>query len=506
MALEAAFVDIFSEEGTRHLADARACVERMKRGDASENLLSRLYRHLHSIKGMAATLGLDPITQAAHDVEERVESLRRGERVLADEIAHEISLGLDNLAGKLSGGLPHPAKGLSATAEEPALALRLPAARVDAARLDRLVRLTTALVSSHQRLEHRLGPPSDGAMFQIRHRLGSAVQGLADELLELRLVPVSTVETLLRSAVRRWSLASGVHAELRFTGEDVRVERGLVERLFDPLGQLVRNAVVHGIETPARRAASGKPETGLIEVSFARRRGRLLLGVRDDGKGLDPSAVLRRARHRGLIGPDADPGGTSARLMLLTDPRMGSSAPEANEMRGRGVGLASARAAFEELGGRLALESAPGRGFAAHVSLPSRRALQELFLVRAGGQRFALPLAAVSAVRRVEDLESAGAMPRASLARALRLESSLETEGYVLIIDTAAGPECLGVESVTERRELLVESLGPPLESTAPWGGAAKLPEGGLVLVVDPLVALGRDDEAGPELLPPRVG
>ncbi|MDQ7087934.1 MAG: ATP-binding protein [Acidobacteriota bacterium] len=271
----------------------------------------------------------------------------------------------------------------------------LPPVRVDADRLDRLLDLVMSLSVSQQRLEHVLGLPDDPGMLAIRDTLAEAVRGLRREILEIRLLPVRGLLPLLERALRNWAREQGVKVALSVRGESTRIDRTLLERLVDPLGQLLRNAVAHGIEAPEERLRAGKPERGRIDLQIGAGKDRVRFVVRDDGRGIEAAAVVQRAVERGVLPAGADHRLDEGRALgLLATPGM-SGRGRADLLAGRGVGLAAVRAQVERLGGRLHLASRPGGGFAASFEIPTRVALVDVFLVRCGEHRFAVPVTTV---------------------------------------------------------------------------------------------------------------
>ncbi|HHN73865.1 MAG TPA: hypothetical protein ENK10_01420 [Acidobacteria bacterium] len=480
---------IFCDEARTHLAAAVEELDGLE-PDAAQDL-GELFRRFHSVKGMAASLGMDDLRRSLHDAEEAVEQARRAHRGLtAREIETLIShcrhalTRLDRMEGfegeTTTDGILAQARGA------------LPPVRVDADRLDRLLDLVMSLSVSQQRLEHLLGLPEDPAMLAIRDTLAEAVRGLRREILEIRLLPVRGLLPLLERALRDWAREQGVKVALRVEGESTRIDRTLLERLVDPLGQLLRNAVAHGIEAPAERLRAGKPERGQIELRIDAGKDRVRFVVRDDGQGIDAAAVAERAIEREILPPGtAEEMDDSRLLALLACPGM-SGRGRADLLAGRGVGLAAVRAQVEKLGGRLQIDSRAGQGFAASFEIPTRVALVDVFLVRCGEHRFAVP---VNTVRRVLD---GGASPAVgdqppvedggTLAERLGLAApGSENPGAArLVIDREGGQVGLQVDQVAGRQELIVRSLGPPLDRQGPWSGAAVLPEGGLALVVDP--------------------
>ncbi len=465
--MSASLIALFHDEASRLIRHARSLAASGD-GDVAARR-TELFRALHSLKGMCASVGLDDAARLAHEAEELARTAplpARGRfaRCLASLAAR---VGRPDAEGAADGEPPVESEGL----------VTLPPIRVEAERLDRLIDTATSLAATLERLEHRLGPPDDSESLALRHALRRETRSLGRALLEMRLLRLSELAGRFERAVERWAEQRGVTVRFRLEGGGVRVDRGLVWRLLDPLAQLLRNAVAHG---PGSR--SGRPLE--VRLHAAREAGRLRFEIRDDGRGLDPAAVRRRAIRRGVITPDQaarlDDAGS---LELLTRDGM-SRLAGADELAGRGVGLASTRAAIRSLGGRLELRSRPGEGFSATILVPARLAITDGLMVELGGRTFAVLAAPIEAVRDTAD--RALGVPRVGLAERLGITPGDAPGRHALIVGSGRGKIALIVGRVIERRELVIRPLGAPLERLGPWAGAALLAEGGLALVLDP--------------------
>ncbi len=424
---------VFLEEARRHLVEAREC---LAREDAAGAGVSDLFRNFHSIKGMAASLALDNIMEEAHAAEDALDALRRGRAEPAADFRQVLEAGLDRLASLIDAvdqesripvAVP-VTPGRAGPVEEGAI--RLPSLRVEPERLDRLMEIMLRLSSTQQRLEHHLGLPEDPTLSALRDALGASMRDLRREVLELRLLPVRGLVPVLEDALRRWAREQEIRIAFRVEGESVQVDRAILERMLDPLGNLLRNAVMHGLERPAERLEAGKDERGRVELHVHRSGDELCFEVQDDGRGVDPLDVRDRALSKGLIAAESLQAPSVEELFeWLATPGM-SSRKEARPLAGRGVGLASVRREAEGLGGRLVLSSAPGRGFTARILIPAKVAMIDVFLVVAGGQRFAIPVSSVSEVQVLAESGPAArrlsSVRRCSLAQRIGVDESGE--------------------------------------------------------------------------------
>jgi chemosensory pili system protein ChpA (sensor histidine kinase/response regulator) len=213
------------------------------------------------------------------------------------------------------------------------------------------------------------------------------------ELTELRRLPVTGLFRRLQRVVREAARMEGKQVELEFRGQGTRAERLLQERLFDPLMHLVRNAVSHGIESPAERRSAGKPECGRIILTTCSSGSALLIEIRDDGRGLNEEALERRGLELGLLAPEESV--RSEQLWKLIFHPGFSTRKEVNEIAGRGVGMDVVAARIRQLRGRYDVESVPGCGTTFRLQIPLRTPIEHAMIVRINGQLFALPMQSV---------------------------------------------------------------------------------------------------------------
>lgn len=468
---------LFDDEAQRHVEMARAAI--LVSGLHPESFVHAL-RALHSVKGMAAALGFAEIVDVAHAAEDVV----RDAKELAAASGATPTAPLAEALARLEAALARRRMPADADGESTPSAPYVPPARVGAEALDRLVENVQSLAVWFERIEHSMGPPADGAVLLARAEARRALTGLAREIDATRLSRVAELVQPLRAAVEAWAAARGVRVNFEIEGSRVRADRSLFERLFDPISQLLRNAVVHGGEPPETRGARGLREASHVVLSFARDPAHLRVEVTDDGPGLDPAAVRRRAVACGAIdAASCERLDDAASLLLLTHPMLAGTTT-ADTMRGRGVGLAAARTAAESLGGTLTLRSARGVGFRATIVVPLRLALSDGFLVTSGSQRYVLLADAIVAVR-----------PRATDDTSIALNEVLAGEPdplarTVLVVERDGESRGIAVSHVAERREFAIRRLGPPVEGRGWFVGAVLLGDGGLALAIDPLRVL----------------
>ena len=325
-----------------------------------------------------------------------------------------------------------------------------------------------------------------------------ALSRLQDSVMGLRVVPVELVFKRFPRMVRDLAQAQGKQIRLELTGQEVKIDKAMVESLADPLLHMVRNSADHGIETIAERKLTGKPEEAVIRIQAEQQGSRILIRVSDDGKGIDPERVRRKAVERGLV-KEEDSLLMSRDEILKFIFRAGfSTADVVTETSGRGVGMDVVRTNVMRLGGNIHLDSELGRGTIFTMQMPLSAAVQEVLLVNTAGQTLAVPGRYVAELVEISeaDVQSVkgrtAIMLRGNFLPIVRLEELLgfkqTSEGqHRFVVVLSDGQRTLGV-SVDEfvgRQELFTKDIHPRLAALPGVGGASILGDGRVVLILD---------------------
>jgi two-component system chemotaxis sensor kinase CheA len=277
--------------------------------------------------------------------------------------------------------------------------------------LDRLMTLAGELVLVRNQALRALEPHDPTMLRQVVQRLNAITTDVQQAVMLTRMQPVANLVGRFPRLVRDLSRQLGKQIELTLRGTEVELDKTILEALSDPLTHLIRNGCDHGIETPAERLAAGKTPEGHLLLHAHHEGGQIRIELRDDGRGIDPGVVRRKALERGLktAAELATLGDAEAQALVLL-PGF-STAERVTELSGRGVGLDVVRTNVSHLGGGLQIESTPGRGTCVHLRLPLTLAIIPCMTVTAGGQRYAIPqrdleelvcLSAEQAARQVE--------------------------------------------------------------------------------------------------------
>jgi len=373
--------------------------------------------------------------------------------------------------------------------------------RVNLGRLDELMQTVGELVITRARLDNGLGrvasslPTAEWRNLQDTSlMLERQLRDLREGVMRVRLVPIRDVFGRMRFVVRDLARETDREVDLFLTGEETEVDKFVVERLADPLLHLIRNAVSHGLESPAERVAGGKSQRGRIDLRAAAAGGVIVIEVEDDGQGIDMERVFARARSLGLVAPDA-PAELASMLDLICSPGF-STRESTDRASGRGVGMDIVAQAVEDLGGTLALSTQTGRGTRFTIRLPLTLSIADALIVTVAGQMYAVPQTAVREVVEIMPgtttaLENNELIShRGGVLPLLRLTDLFGTDHSpgaftALIIGDGVATVALATDRVLGLREVVVRPLADPLVQVPGLAGATELGDGRAVLILD---------------------
>lgn len=388
----------------------------------------------------------------------------------------------------------------------PAAAGALPrTVRVDARRVDHLVRLAGELTVTKNAIGHiaKRASDEDADVARLLQRSHDTLQGLVGELqhavMGMRVLPLRHAFQRFPRLVREMGQASGKPAELVVEGEDTEADKTIVEMLFEPLLHVIRNALDHGIEDAAQRRERGKPERGTIVLSAQRRGDQVVVEVRDDGGGIDIPRVRDVAIQRGVL--DA---GTANQLSdervadLIFEPGFSTAASVSN-VSGRGVGMDAVRAAVRRVGGQVNVVSAARTGTTVRFSLPFTIMMTQVLTVTAGAQIFGIPIDSIAETLQIDaasivPVGPAHAMvlrnstlPVISLADALNLDGAVAASRHATMVVVASQGRLgvLRVDAIGERLDILLKPLEGLLSGMPGIAGSTVLGDGSVLLVLD---------------------
>ncbi len=376
-----------------------------------------------------------------------------------------------------------------------------PTVRVRAQALDVLLDQAAEVLHGIARLRDAARKLPEGAAFEAEvDRLRRTARELHGHVMSARLTPFSALTERLPRAVRDLANKLGKEIDLEVSGADVELDRTVIEVLGDPLTHLVRNAVDHGLETPAMRRAAAKPPRGKLTLSARRERDKVYVDISDDGRGLDAARLRQSAVDRGdLTADQAANLSDQAAYELAFLPGLSTRA-EATDVSGRGVGLDAVKGAIEALGGKLGLRSTPGKGASFTLELPLSVSMANLLLVQVGGELYGLPLHRVLSTieydlsaRGGEGFEARSLAVMGQLVRAFSLSKlfglpSLAPPGPrpFAVLEVDGVTFAVAVDRLVGQEEAVLRPLYPPLDRIKGLAGTTVLGNGRPLLVLDP--------------------
>jgi chemosensory pili system protein ChpA (sensor histidine kinase/response regulator) len=331
---------------------------------------------------------------------------------------------------------------------------------------------------------------------------------LQQQLMRVRLVPFSNVSERLYRVARQASKELDKRVNLDLRGAATELDRGVLEKMAAPFEHLIRNAIVHGLETPAARRAAGKPETGELIVDVKPAGNEIIVVISDDGAGLNLPRIRERAIERELIAPDQELG--DRELMELIFQAGFTTVTEVTELAGRGVGMDVVRAELASFGGRIAISSETGRGTRFTLYLPMTLAVAQVVLARIGSRRYAIPAGMVEQVRRyrpttllsalaegIIDMTPVGQVVLRPLAQLVGEETTphLSKQTPVILLRSGDDRLAVAVDDVSSNQEVVVKSVGAQVARLAGILGATILGNGDIVLIVNPVQLITRAPE-----------
>ncbi len=385
--------------------------------------------------------------------------------------------------------------------------------RVDLDRVDRLIDLVGELVINQAVLAQRVmeaGLARASAVAMGLDELEQLTREIQDSVMAIRAQPVKSVFQRMPRLVREVGAMVGKPVRLVTEGEGTEVDKTVIERLADPLTHMIRNAIDHGLESPEKRAAAGKPAEGVVKLAAFHRSGRIVIEVSDDGGGINRERVKGIAIEKGLISAEATLSDEEIDNLIFM-PGF-STAAEVSDISGRGVGMDVVRRSIQALGGRITITSKPGKGSTFTMSLPLTLAVLDGMVVSAHGQTLVAPITAIveTLQPKAEEVHSLGGHARVisirggfvplidvGMALGYRRDPLEATQGVALLIEGEGGARAaLLVDAIQGQRQVVIKSLEANYRQVPGVAAATILGDGrvALILDIDTIVSVSRGD------------
>jgi two-component system chemotaxis sensor kinase CheA len=395
---------------------------------------------------------------------------------------------------------------------------RIQTVRVDVDRLDKLMNLVEELAISKLRLIE-VGVKSQNTDLKgIIEGLSRLTDDLQTEVMQARLVPVAQVFDRFPRLVRDLAKAEGKEVRFDVSGQDIELDRTLLDEIGDPLIHILRNAIDHGIETPEERRKGGKLGEGHIALSARREKSHVFIEIEDDGRGMDAQAIKKAALESKIASEEKLNSMTEEEVLMLTTHPGLSTKQEVTDVSGRGVGLDVAREVTESLGGDLLIESRPNAGCKITMRLPVTTAVVRALLVKSEGRVYAIPIASVveiivageGDIKRIEQnetllhrdyvlpivrlgnlFESSGSGARSAENASPRLPAPSpeppppNTRLKIVVVEFGARKFGIVVDGLMSQQDIVIKQLTKELKGIRGFAGATILGDGSVALVLD---------------------
>jgi two-component system, chemotaxis family, sensor kinase CheA len=369
--------------------------------------------------------------------------------------------------------------------------------RIDLQRLDLLMKQVGELVVAKNRLSSLSARAGDPTLTEVSERIARLVSAMQIEVIAARMTPVGEVFERFPRLVRDLSRDLGKEIRFDMEGEEIELDRSILDEIGEPLVHLIRNAADHGIETPADRLTTGKTAQGRILLSAARERNTVAIRVIDDGRGIDRDKILEKARREGVAPPETEVLTDDLLVRILAKPGF-STAQTVSGVSGRGVGVDVAMTRVRSLGGTLEVRSEVGRGSTFTLRVPLTLAIVRALLTEAGGERYAVPLAFVAetvefdrrAVTALRDREALvvrdQVIPTIHLRDLVAARSSTAaSKRPTVILEIGERRTALVVDALVGQQDIVVEPFDAPRGLPPFVGGATILADGAPALILD---------------------
>lgn len=484
--------------------------------------LDSIFRFVHTVKGNCGFFDfprLEILSHAAEDALADVRSGRRqpdsplvsavlaiidriGEMVAAIDSGEDMPAGDDNV---LIAALEPGAEGAAAPVAAFADSSRASAPRtirLSVELLDRVMSTVSDMVLARNELARRLREaPTEVSVGGAFERLSAIIAEMRDAITRTRMQRIENLFVALPRMVRDLSAELGKQVLVDIEGGDVELDREMIEMIRDPLTHIIRNAVDHGIETPAQRLKAGKREIGLLCVSARQSGNQILIDIQDDGRGIDGARLVEKAIAAGVVEKkEAASLSPRERLALIFEAGL-STAKAVTSISGRGVGMDVVRSNVERIGGIVEVDSSPGEGTRMTLRVPLTLTIIPALTVSIGSHHFAIPRSAIVEIVRanaqsvtLDRLGGSGVatirgrrVPEVALCDILGLSSDVPEEERNLVVLRPAGGDvyALSVDCIHDHEELVVKPAAPQVMATGLYAGTTLADDGSPILLFD---------------------
>lgn len=517
------YAKLFLTESREYLAEINTALLELESG-RSDAAVARLFRAVHTMKGMGAAMGYTSVAELSHELETLLDKVRSGS-IVTPAIIDALFAGVDALEQAVdlaTGPTPQPLEAREVitrirdagdqlsqtfTAEfaipksetrEPSIqAQKRPRhVRIDSRRLDTLMNAVGELVIARDRIAQIAERLGDQALVEATRHASQIVSNLQNEIMTSRMVPVWQVFERFPRVVRDTARTLGKEVEFKIEGKEIELDRSMLDEMGEPVLHLLRNSLDHGIELPADRVKAGKPRVATIILTAERDRATVLIRVTDDGRGIDQGKVLPRAKELGIVEAATSRLSEQELVSIISRPGF-STADKVTDISGRGVGFDIVANKVRTLGGSLEVHTDAGLGTSVSMRLPLTLAISRALLARVDKEIYAIPLTHVLetfALSQPMLLEVKGkevvairddVFPAIRLRERVGLPPGAVAGGQVVLIELAERRAALIVDEFIGQQEIVMKQFDGANGSRTLFSGATILGDGAPALIID---------------------
>ena len=531
------YAKLFLSESRENLSEMNNALLELERG-GSDAAIDRLFRAVHTMKGMGSAMGYTAVGELSHELETLLDKLRNGTLAATRPIIDTLFAGVDALEQSVdlaTSQTPeqHDVKEIigrvrqawtdeapqtftsefaiaavemkpAASSSAPSSAASDPGAqkaprhiRIEAKRLDTLMNVVGELVIARDRIAKIAEQLGDEALLEATLRASQILATLQNEIMTSRMVPVWQVFERFPRVVRDTARSLGKEVEFKIEGREIELDRSMLDEMGEPVLHLLRNSLDHGVEKPDDREKAGKPRVATLILTAERDRATVLIRVTDDGRGIDQARVLPRAKKLGLVEQETTKLTEQELVSIISRPGF-STAEKVTEISGRGVGFDIVATRVRSLGGSLEVHTDAGLGTSVSMRLPLTLAISRALLARVDKEIYAIPLTHVLETFSLSQpmlLESKGRQVvaiRDDLFTAIWLRervglppAATPGSGQVVLIELAERKAALIVDAFIGQQEIVVKQFDGVNGSKTLFSGATILGDGSPALIVD---------------------
>ncbi|MCB9587715.1 MAG: chemotaxis protein CheA [Polyangiaceae bacterium] len=505
-------VDKFRIESEEHLESVEEALMGLDVGTPDMELIEVAFRGMHSIKGNAGLFGFTALSKLAHSMETTLDELRAKTLTISSDVVDGLLKANDQIRVELRKATnPEPEQPqVAANDAEPGKApppkaehgeaQRAGSIRVDTEKLDELMDLVGELIIAETTVTRN--PDLEGLHFENFQKAALQLNRLTRRLqniaMAVRMVPIASTFRKMLRLVRDVSSKQHKKVDLIIDGEHTEVDKTVVELISDPLVHMIRNAVDHGLESPADRLAVGKPENGTVWLTATHEGQEVWITIRDNGRGLNTERIRAKALEKGLIDPEKEYKPEEIHRMIFA-PGF-STAEQVTDLSGRGVGMDVALRNIESMNGRVEIESRPGEGTIFTLRIPLTLAIIEGMLLKVGDSHYTIPLLSIREHVRAQ-LKDLVMLPdgtemfkiREKLFPVVRLHEVHNIkpkahnidEGILILVQDGPQTLCVLVDEVVGQRQTVIKPVPDYLKGVRGVAGCSILHNGEISLILD---------------------